>query len=54
MHGESDGLIPAAYADEFARLIPTARVVRIARAGHLPMIEREDEFLERVETFLSE
>ncbi|MCH6552090.1 MAG: alpha/beta fold hydrolase [Planctomycetes bacterium] len=53
VHGESDGLIPVAYADEFARLIPTASVVRIAGAGHLPMIEREDEFLERVEAFLA-
>lgn len=53
VHGESDGLIPVAYADEFARLIPAASVVRIAGAGHLPMIEREDEFLERVEAFLA-
>ena len=49
----ADGLIPVAYADEFARLIPTVSVVRIAGAGHLPMIEREDEFLERVEVFLT-
>ncbi len=54
IHGASDGLIPAAYADEFARLIPNARVVRIEGAGHLPMVEREDAFVRAVEDFLSE
>ena len=54
LHGESDGLIPVAYADEFARLIPNARAVRIAGAGHLPMLEREDEFLVQVEAFLGD
>lgn len=54
LHGESDGLIPMAYAEEFARLIPDARLVRIAGAGHLPMLEREDEFVEAVEGFLAQ
>ena len=53
IHGERDGLVPPAYADEFARLIPDSRVVRIAGAAHLPMVEREDDFIESVEAFLS-
>lgn len=54
IHGAADGLVPAAYADEFARLIPNARVHVINGAGHLPMVEREDEFISVVESFLSE
>jgi pimeloyl-ACP methyl ester carboxylesterase len=53
VHGESDGLVPVAYADEFARLIRDARVARIAGAGHLPQLECEDEFLRLVEDFLA-
>ena len=54
VHGESDGLIPIAYAEEFARLIPGSRLVRLVEAGHLPTLEREDEFLAAVEGFLAE
>jgi len=53
IHGESDGLVPLAYGEEFARLIPHARFVPIAGAGHLPMIEREDAFLSAVGAFLA-
>ncbi len=53
IHGEDDGLVPPAYADEFARLIPDAQVARIAGAGHLPMVEREDDFIEIVHRFLA-
>lgn len=53
VHGESDGLIPSAYADEFARLLPNAEVARISQAGHLPQVEREDEFVSAVEAFLA-
>jgi pimeloyl-ACP methyl ester carboxylesterase len=51
VHGESDGLVPVAYADEFAKLIPDARVARIAGAGHLPQVECEDEFVAIVQEF---
>jgi pimeloyl-ACP methyl ester carboxylesterase len=54
IHGARDGLVPPAYAEEFARLTPDARVVTIDGAGHLPMVEREDAFIEAVETFLAE
>jgi pimeloyl-ACP methyl ester carboxylesterase len=54
VHGASDGLIPPVYAEEFARLIPDARVQQIDQAGHLPMVEREDAFINAVERFLAE
>jgi pimeloyl-ACP methyl ester carboxylesterase len=54
VHGAADGLIPAAYADEFGRLIPNARVLHLDGAGHLPMVEREHAFVSAVEGFLSE
>ena len=53
LHGESDGLVPMMYAEEMARLIPDAQLVRIQQAGHLPMLEREDDFVSTVEGFLS-
>jgi pimeloyl-ACP methyl ester carboxylesterase len=53
VHGEADGLIPLAYAEAFARLIPKARVRAIRNAGHLPMIEAEEEFVSTVNDFLS-
>jgi len=52
IHGAADGLVPSAYAAEFARLIPDARVVTIDGAGHLPMVEQEDAFVRAVEEFL--
>jgi len=52
VHGESDGLIPIAYAEAFARLIPNARIATIRKAGHLPMLEAEDEFVSIVNDFL--
>jgi pimeloyl-ACP methyl ester carboxylesterase len=53
VHGEADRLIPLAYAQAFARLIPKARVAPIRNAGHLPMIEAEDEFIATVNEFLA-
>lgn len=52
IHGARDGLVPTAYAHQFGRLIPAARVVTIDGAGHLPMVEREDAFMRAVEDFL--
>lgn len=52
VHGESDGLIPLSYSEELAGTIADARLVKISEAGHLPMLEREDAFLEAVEAFL--
>lgn len=54
VHGTADRLIPRVYAEEFACLIPNARLVMIDGAGHLPMVEQEDAFIDAVQTFLSE
>jgi pimeloyl-ACP methyl ester carboxylesterase len=53
VHGAEDGLVPAAYADEFASIIPDARVAIIAGAGHYPMVTHEREFVDAVERFLA-
>jgi pimeloyl-ACP methyl ester carboxylesterase len=53
VHGESDGLIPARYSEELAKLIPGAAVKRIRDAGHYPMVEQEAAFLDAVLTFLA-
>jgi pimeloyl-ACP methyl ester carboxylesterase len=52
VHGEADGLIPAGYAQAFARLLRDARVATIRNAGHLPMIEAEEQFASTVNEFL--
>ena len=52
VHGTSDGLLPMAYAEELAGLIDGAELVRIADAGHYPMIEQEHAFLDAVTAFL--
>jgi pimeloyl-ACP methyl ester carboxylesterase len=52
VNGASDGLVPPAYAAEFARLIPDAELAVIGGAGHYPMIEQEDEFTTVVSNFL--
>ncbi|HTJ24748.1 MAG TPA: alpha/beta fold hydrolase [Candidatus Limnocylindria bacterium] len=51
--GEDDALLPAAYAAEFARLIPGARVATIPQCGHLPHVEKPAVFAQHVEAFLT-
>jgi pimeloyl-ACP methyl ester carboxylesterase len=53
VHGASDGLLPLPYAQEMVNLIADARLHVIDEAGHYPMIEQEDAFVEVVEGFLS-
>jgi len=53
VHGTSDGLLPVSYAEEFVRLIPNAELALIDQAGHYPMVEREDEFVDVVGKFLA-
>jgi pimeloyl-ACP methyl ester carboxylesterase len=52
LHGESDGLVPLAHAAALARAIPGAELVKLRDAGHLPMVEAEDAFVEGVARFL--
>jgi pimeloyl-ACP methyl ester carboxylesterase len=43
--GAGDRIIPAGYAEAYQSLIPHARVDIIPRCGHLPPIEKPQEFL---------
>ncbi|MCE2464537.1 MAG: alpha/beta hydrolase [Dehalococcoidia bacterium] len=52
--GKSDGLVPPVYADEFQRLIPGSRSVVIEECGHLPYLERPEEYFQNVFDFLSQ
>lgn len=51
--GESDGLVPPAYAGEFQRLIPGSESVVLKECGHLPYLEQPEEYFEAVFDFLS-
>ena len=51
--GKADGLIAAAYAEEFARRIARARVELIDGAGHLPQLEKPDKVARLVQEFLA-
>ncbi len=42
--GSEDRVIPASYAEIFARAIPGARLEVMEGAGHLPYVERPEEF----------
>jgi pimeloyl-ACP methyl ester carboxylesterase len=46
--GESDRLIPPAYAEAFRRLVPHAEIVRIAEAGHMAPYEKPEAVLEAI------
>jgi pimeloyl-ACP methyl ester carboxylesterase len=50
--GKEDRLVPPAYADEFARRLPGARVELVADAGHAPQLEHPDAVARIVRDFL--
>jgi pimeloyl-ACP methyl ester carboxylesterase len=49
--GEADGLVPAAYAEEFKRRIPGSRLVIMPRTGHVPSFEQADEYVRLLREF---
>jgi pimeloyl-ACP methyl ester carboxylesterase len=49
--GEHDRLIPPAYGKAYQRHIEGAELKLIANCGHLPMFERETEFVQTVAKF---
>ena len=51
--GESDGIVPPRYAEDFASRIPGSRVEMIAAGGHLPQVEQPESTLAVVRQFLS-
>jgi pimeloyl-ACP methyl ester carboxylesterase len=50
--GQSDGLVPPIYAQEFQQRIAGARVEIMPRCGHMPMYEDPAGFVHTVTTFL--
>ncbi|HXG08882.1 MAG TPA: alpha/beta hydrolase [Gemmataceae bacterium] len=49
--GAEDRLVPPAYAEAYRRHLPQAEVKLIPNCGHLPMFEREAEFVAAVAKF---
>jgi pimeloyl-ACP methyl ester carboxylesterase len=49
--GDSDKVLPVAYAAEFLKLIPAARVDIVKQCGHLPHTEKPEEFVRLVKEF---
>jgi pimeloyl-ACP methyl ester carboxylesterase len=52
LRGEHDGLISAAYMDGYARLLPNARTLSLADAGHVPHVEQPEAFVKATLAFL--
>lgn len=52
--GDSDGVAPPAYGQAFERLLPNATLRIIDRCGHLPQLERPEQFNEVVQRFLED
>jgi pimeloyl-ACP methyl ester carboxylesterase len=51
--GENDRLVPAAYGQAYKGLIAQAELEIIPACGHLPMFEREKDYVNRVSAFVS-
>jgi pimeloyl-ACP methyl ester carboxylesterase len=49
--GAHDRLIPPAYGEAYRKCLPQAELKLIADCGHLPMFEKEAEFVELIATF---
>ena len=43
--GEQDKIIPVAFTKEFKRLLPKAEIHIVKGCGHLPPVEKPDEFV---------
>jgi pimeloyl-ACP methyl ester carboxylesterase len=52
--GAHDKLIPPAYGEAYRKYLPQADMKLIADCGHLPMFEREAEFVETIAKFCQE
>ena len=52
--GDDDKVMPPAYGPAFQKLIPGARIETIRNCGHLPQVERMDEWTGRIVAFIAE
>ncbi len=43
--GENDRIVPVAFTKEFSRLLPKAQIHVVKNCGHLPPIEKPEEFV---------
>jgi pimeloyl-ACP methyl ester carboxylesterase len=49
--GQHDRLVPPAYGEAYRKYLPHAELKLIPDCGHLPMFEREAEFVEAIRSF---
>ena len=49
--GEDDRLVPPAYGEAYKKYLPRAEMKVIPNCGHMPMFEREAEFVEIIAKF---
>ena len=49
--GAQDRLVPPAYAEAYRKHLPQAELKLIENCGHLPMFEREAEFVQAIAQF---
>lgn len=52
VRGDSDGVVSDAYLQAYARLLPNARTLTIAGAGHLPHLEQPEKLKAAITKFL--
>lgn len=50
--GDDDRLLPAAFGEAYAQMIPHATLQIISACGHLPHVEKQEEFTERTLAFI--
>lgn len=50
--GDTDRMFPARLGEEFERLIPNAELVVFPQCGHLPQVEKLDDFVDTVRGFI--
>jgi pimeloyl-ACP methyl ester carboxylesterase len=53
LRGAHDGLISAEYMDGYAKLLPNARTLTLAGAGHVPHVEQPEAFVNAALAFLN-